>query len=190
MLLDYGAKPEIVNNKGEKAECLSSKANISKLLGKEDFVVSAGEKPPEFTPAYIRNPPLYVDLSDLEPISLKRNAKISSLKEIPPSISLTENPTKNSKFLGQLCINFKRIILDIIFRVRIENSNDDDDCDYIEFEMEKKAMSYKSLIKKCCEELEIDPEQFAKIKCGLVRLRNDCDVQRLTNYSFLNLYIK
>lgn len=80
LLLQYGANPNIVNNKGEIPACLSVKPSISKLLGGNDNVAVPVEKP-EFIPGYIEHPPLFVDLLDLEPACLKRDTVVPFAKE-------------------------------------------------------------------------------------------------------------
>lgn len=63
LLLQFGADSNIVNNKGEKPLSLSTKPNISKLLGKnENFETVTAETKTDFIPGYILHPPLFVDL--------------------------------------------------------------------------------------------------------------------------------
>lgn len=82
LLLQYGADPNIVNNKGEIPGCLSVTPSISKLLGKSDSITSATEKP-DFIPGYIEHPPMFVDLLDLEPTYVKRQTPMPVVKETP-----------------------------------------------------------------------------------------------------------
>lgn len=79
------------------------------------------------------------------------------------------------------------VISDLIVRVRIASSGDDD---FIEFEMPFENATYNSLLKKCCEELEIRKETVVKIKKGLVRIRNDADVRRFRNVEYLDIFVK
>lgn len=82
LLLQHGADPNVVNNKGEVAACLAVKPNISKLLGKSDGATFTVEEP-DFIPSYIEHPPLFVDLVDLEPTIIKRQAQVPFAKETP-----------------------------------------------------------------------------------------------------------
>lgn len=79
------------------------------------------------------------------------------------------------------------MFLDLVIRARIKNS---DDNDYIEFDMCKRTATFDSVVKKCCEELEIVPDQLVKIKKGDVRLRNDADVRRFSNLVYLDVFVK
>lgn len=78
-------------------------------------------------------------------------------------------------------------VSDVTIRVRIENS---DDPDYIEFAMCRETITYQSLLKRCCEELEINENIVYKIKKGIVKIRNDDDVKRFSDIECLELFIK
>ena len=46
--------------------------------------------------------------------------------------------------------------LDVVIKVRIANSAD---TDFIEIELPGVAATYKNLVRICCQELEVSPEQ-------------------------------
>lgn len=46
--------------------------------------------------------------------------------------------------------------LDVVIKVRIANSTD---TDFIEIELPGVAATYKNLVRICCQELEVPPEQ-------------------------------
>lgn len=79
LLLQYGADPNIENNKGQKAPFLSTKSNISKLFGEANITDSSGETELNFVPNYMENPPLFVDLLEIEPKNV--NQRIAARKE-------------------------------------------------------------------------------------------------------------
>lgn len=56
--------------------------------------------------------------------------------------------------------------------------------------MSTEDITYKSVLKKCCEELEIREDQVVKIKRDLVRIRNDADVRRFGDSVYLDVFIK
>lgn len=56
--------------------------------------------------------------------------------------------------------------------------------------MPKENVTYQSLVKRCCEELEIDQDRVAKVKKGSVRLRNDADVRRFDSLVHLDLHVR
>lgn len=179
--MQYGANPNIVNNKGEIPVCLSIKPSISKLLGRDDNV-AVPAKEPNFIPGYIEHPPLFVDLLDLEPTCGKRETAVPFVKET------SKVPEKGKLFCCfYLHFNLTYVVDLIIIRARVANS---DDPDYIEFDMPKENMTYQSLVKRCCEELEINQDRVAKVKKGSVRLRNDADVRRFNSLVCLDLHVK
>lgn len=65
LLLQNGANPDVTNNEGQKPARFSSSMAISKLLGAKTFNQMEKENL-SFTPNYIENPPLFVDLLDVE----------------------------------------------------------------------------------------------------------------------------
>lgn len=78
-------------------------------------------------------------------------------------------------------------VSDLVIRARIKNSSDPD---YIEFDMSTENITYKSLLRKCCEELGINENQIVKIKKRDVRIRNDADARRLRTLEYLDILVK
>lgn len=72
--------------------------------------------------------------------------------------------------------------------MRIANSNDPD---FIEIEVPTWKLTYASLLKICCEELEIKESQVERIrKLPNTKLRKDSDVKRLTQMTSLEVVLK
>lgn len=99
MLLEYGANPNLTNEKGETPSSLCTKPNISELLG--STVVVNSETKMDFIPSYIAYPNLCVDLTDVEPINnTKPNSAILPVKEITQTEpTIYKNNTKNGKLI-------------------------------------------------------------------------------------------
>ncbi|XP_076243149.1 uncharacterized protein LOC143184648 [Calliopsis andreniformis] len=69
---------------------------------------------------------------------------------------------------------------ELILKVRIADSVDPD---FIEIELHQSDLTYQGLIRTCCQELSIDPNQIVKLrKLPNTRLRKDKDIQRLQNF--------
>lgn len=80
------------------------------------------------------------------------------------------------------------LISDIVLKIRVHGSSDPD---FIEVEIPRWKLTYKNLVKVCCEELEIHDMQVERIrKLPDTRLRNDNDVKRLTDFQSLEIVLK
>lgn len=97
MLLQYGANPNIENNKQEKPACLSTKPNISQLLGETDDQVTFRKQELDFIPNYLVNPPLFVDLVDIETDSAMRRLPIELPKAAQTNTDVIKNEPKNGE---------------------------------------------------------------------------------------------
>ena len=77
----------------------------------------------------------------------------------------------------------------IIIRARVAGGDTSVVNDFVEVEVP--SLSYSSLLKCCCEELEVPPEGVARIrKLPNVWIRKDKDVQRLTEGQELEVILK
>ncbi|XP_050716846.1 ankyrin repeat domain-containing protein 40-like isoform X2 [Eriocheir sinensis] len=81
-----------------------------------------------------------------------------------------------------------RLFGKMVLKVRIANS---DDPDFIEIDLQKAQINYSYLLTTCCKEMAVNPQMVERIrKLPNTRLRNDKDVQRLTDYTELELVMK
>lgn len=75
-----------------------------------------------------------------------------------------------------------------MLKVRIARTNDSD---FIEVELKRNALTYQTLVEKCCEELEVDAKDVVKVrKLPNTVLRKDKDVQRLEDFQELELVVQ
>lgn len=73
-------------------------------------------------------------------------------------------------------------------KIRIAGSNDPD---FIEVEVPRWKLTYNTLLKICCEELEVNEAQVERVrKLPNTRLRKDSDVKRLVNFQCLEVVLK
>ncbi|XP_063903597.1 ankyrin repeat domain-containing protein 40-like isoform X2 [Zophobas morio] len=118
----------------------------------------------KFTPNYLKNPPIngQVDIGKLRG---------------KPDFSAMPTTTLPA------CLND-----DLVLNVRIAGSSDPD---FIEVEIPRWKLTYSSLLKICCEELELLESQVERVrKLPNTRLRKDSDVKRLNNFQSLELVLK
>ncbi|XP_043784564.1 ankyrin repeat domain-containing protein 40-like [Apis laboriosa] len=69
---------------------------------------------------------------------------------------------------------------ELVLKIRVADAPDPD---FIEIELPQNDLSYQTLIRICCQELNIEPNQIVKLrKLPNTRLRKDEDIQRLQNF--------
>ncbi|XP_018428216.1 PREDICTED: ankyrin repeat domain-containing protein 40 [Nanorana parkeri] len=89
-------------------------------------------------------------------------------------------------FTGAFPSNMK----DLVLKVRIQ-SNAPGDNDFIEVEMDREALSYRDLLRVCCYEMGVSPDNVERIrKLPNTMLRKDKDVARLQDFQELELVLK
>jgi hypothetical protein len=164
VLVNHGANIKVENSKGETPGNLCTNPELLALLGEEPAQPSNEEQAVKFTPNYLRNPPVngQVDIG-----KLRGKPDFSAM----PTTALPA------------CLND-----DLVLNVRIAGSSDPD---FIEVEIPRWKLTYSSLLKICCEELELVESQVERIrKLPNTRLRKDSDVKRLNNFQSLELVLK
>ena len=191
LLLQNGADVSIKNFKGELASDLTTLREILAVLKiepDEDFARRCAERTSKLpiVPNYLKSP--------LFPYSTLDNVDDSVLSS-PSSMSATCNshlssandavihkPTEGTDHKGAsgggknlTSESTTSATSPFVFRVRVSGSNDSD---FVEVEVP--SLSYSSLLKACCEELEVGLHEITKIrKLPNVWVRKDRDVQRL-----------
>ncbi|CAH2291997.1 ankyrin repeat domain-containing 40 [Pelobates cultripes] len=85
---------------------------------------------------------------------------------------------------------FPSHLKELVLKVRIQNSTLVDN-DFIEVEMDREELTYRELVRVCCYELGVSPEQVEKIrKLPNTIIRKDKDVARLQDFQELELVLR
>ncbi|KAK8718849.1 hypothetical protein OTU49_014424, partial [Cherax quadricarinatus] len=193
LLLANGADPELENNQLQTPAQLTTNPQILQLLGVEAGVSSEGTTANSdslpITPNYLAHPPIdYKVAIGAKTLSGKpitnglgegnghQNAASHATAPGP-----VPNPPSNYDY-------FARQTKELVLKVRVANT---DDPDFIEVDFQRAQMKYSHLLTTCCKELAVNPQLVERIrKLPNTRLRNDKDVQRLCDYTELELVIK
>ncbi|KAJ7989692.1 hypothetical protein DPEC_G00307170 [Dallia pectoralis] len=81
-------------------------------------------------------------------------------------------------------------VQELVLKVRIQNPNAREN-DFIEVELDRQELTYRSLLRVCCRELDIGAEHVEKIrKLPNTMLRKDKDVARLQDFQELELVLE
>ncbi|XP_063077185.1 ankyrin repeat domain-containing protein 40 [Engraulis encrasicolus] len=79
---------------------------------------------------------------------------------------------------------------ELVLKVRIQNPNAREN-DFIEVELDRQELTYRSLLRVCCRELDISAEHVEKIrKLPNTMLRKDKDVARLQDFQELEVVLE
>lgn len=81
-------------------------------------------------------------------------------------------------------------VQELVLKVRIQNPNAREN-DFIEVELDRQELTYRSLLRVCCRELDISADQVEKIrKLPNTMLRKDKDVARLQDFQELEVVLE
>ncbi|XP_031728140.1 ankyrin repeat domain-containing protein 40 [Anarhichas minor] len=81
-------------------------------------------------------------------------------------------------------------VQELVLKVRIQNPNTREN-DFIEVELDRQELTYRSLLRVCCRELDISTEHVEKIrKLPNTMLRKDKDVARLQDFQELEVVLE
>uniref|UniRef100_A0A3Q2UGW8 Ankyrin repeat domain 40 n=1 Tax=Fundulus heteroclitus TaxID=8078 RepID=A0A3Q2UGW8_FUNHE len=81
-------------------------------------------------------------------------------------------------------------VQELVLKVRIQNPNSREN-DFIEVELDRQELTYRSLLRVCCRELDISAEHVEKIrKLPNTLLRKDKDVARLQDFQELEVVLE
>ncbi|XP_038132549.1 ankyrin repeat domain-containing protein 40 [Cyprinodon tularosa] len=81
-------------------------------------------------------------------------------------------------------------VQELVLKVRIQNPNAREN-DFIEVELDRQELTYRSLLRVCCRELDISAEHVEKIrKLPNTLLRKDKDVARLQDFQELEVVLE
>ncbi|XP_058808620.1 ankyrin repeat domain-containing protein 40-like isoform X2 [Phymastichus coffea] len=167
LLLKSGADKNVVSDKGETPASVCTNPGILQLL----------DTPPAFSKI----------ITDVETLSFVPNY----IKNAPLSSKLNLHSLRHTKInnTGNISSNITSNIFqeELVLKVRIANSNDPD---YIEVDLPHNSLTYKNLIKVCCDELGVDASQVLKLrKLPNTKIRRDKDVQRLVNFQEIEVVL-
>ncbi|XP_077415338.1 ankyrin repeat domain-containing protein 40 [Vanacampus margaritifer] len=81
-------------------------------------------------------------------------------------------------------------VQELVLKVRIQNPNAREN-DFIEVELDRQELTYRSLLRVCCRELDISAEHVEKIrKLPNTMLRKDKDIARLQDFQELEVVLE
>ncbi|XP_067859905.1 ankyrin repeat domain-containing protein 40 [Heptranchias perlo] len=190
-LLTVGAEKDILTNKGERAAELTSKPEIRAILGVDEDSVALvnGRSELPFVPNYLVNPPFpYMENGQVNGAPCSPTGP----KPPPPPLQLQNGAQTGPPatfqplfFTGAFPINQRELVL----KVRIQNPAVHDN-DFIEVELDRGELTYRTLLTVSCQELDVKPEQVERIrKLPNTLLRKDKEVMRLQNFQELELVL-
>ncbi|XP_018094040.1 ankyrin repeat domain-containing protein 40 isoform X2 [Xenopus laevis] len=113
---------------------------------------------------------------------------------VPPNLSLF-SPVSNSHHHGSVNAGPMQVFqpfffTELVLKVRIQSAAPGD-TDFIEVEMDRQELTYRELLRVCCIELKVSPENVEKIrKLPNTMLRKDKDVARLQDFQELELVLR
>lgn len=209
ILLQNGADISIKTFKGELPHELTTSAEVLaalKIEPDENFTkrCSEGTNQLPIVPNYLKSPVFPYTTPDSDDLD---TTALSS-----PAASIDTNSTSELKFKSERtgeCVTHKSaaskqktcgdddgknlasetttsMTSSLIIRARVAV---DSDSDFVEVEVP--SLSYSSLLESCCKELELTPEDVARIrKLPNVWIRKDKDVQRLKEGQELEIILK
>lgn len=199
LLLTKGADIDIENNQAQKPAHLTTNLQILQLLGAEGPTTCEGtagnEESLPITPNYLSNPPNDYKVQ-VNPGSVKNlfgKAQTNGIESTDTcSAPLIGKGVPASPAQSSISTSMQDILprqsKEMVLKVRIANS---DDPDFIEIDLQKAQINYSYLLTTCCKEMAVNPQMVERIrKLPNTRLRNDKDVQRLTDYTELELVMK
>ncbi|XP_045135893.1 ankyrin repeat domain-containing protein 40-like isoform X2 [Portunus trituberculatus] len=199
--MSNGADAEIENNQAQKPANLTTSAQILQLIGAEippasERTVTNTDSLP-ITPNYLANPPVDYKVPPVNPVGMKNpfGKPLANGIETADSCTVSQygngvavHPSTQAPGSNYLQDSLARQNKEIVLKVRLAHS---DDPDFIEIEFQKAQINYSSLLTTCCREMAVNPQLVERIrKLPNTRLRNDKDVQRLTDYTELELVMK
>ncbi|KAM9745926.1 ankyrin repeat domain-containing protein 40 [Menidia menidia] len=169
-------------------------------LSVESHLVSHADYP--HAPAHnghIRSPPLTSPCPNLASNSSSQvaapvastNPAVSRQQSIPQQLSYSQTNGPMPAFQPFFFTStFPVNVQELVLKVRIQNPNAREN-DFIEVELDRQELTYRSLLRVCCRELDISAEHVEKIrKLPNTMLRKDKDVARLQDFQELEVVLE
>ncbi|KAG7189466.1 hypothetical protein KM043_017161 [Ampulex compressa] len=127
------------------------------------------------TPASLCTNPDILPLLSI-PNNIQRGLSDSTVHCIMPTESSSSRMRDNAFEEAKSSVYSDELVL----KIRIAEGPDPD---FVEIELPRNDLSYQSLMRVCCQELNLGPNQVVKLrKLPNTRLRKDKDIQRLQNF--------
>ncbi|XP_068192878.1 ankyrin repeat domain-containing protein 40 [Antennarius striatus] len=119
------------------------------------------------------------------------NPAMSRQQSIPQQLSYSQNGGSMPAFQPFFFTStFPVNVQELVLKVRIQNPNAREN-DFIEVELDRQELTYRSLLRVCCRELDISSEHVEKIrKLPNTMLRKDKDVARLQDFQELEVVLE
>ncbi|KAL0993168.1 hypothetical protein UPYG_G00104160 [Umbra pygmaea] len=127
-----------------------------------------------------------------QPQGTTSNSSVSRQQSIPQQLSCGQGAGGSMPafqpffFTSTFPVNVQELVL----KVRVQNPNTREN-DFIEVELDRQELTYRSLLRVCCRELDISTEHVEKIrKLPNTMLRKDKDVARLQDFQELEVVLE
>lgn len=119
------------------------------------------------------------------------NPAVSRQQSIPQQLSYSQAGGPMPAFQPFFFTStFPVNVQELVLKVRIQNPNAREN-DFIEIELDRQELTYRSLLRVCCRELDISAEHVEKIrKLPNTMLRKDKDVARLQDFQELEVVLE
>ncbi|XP_077591457.1 ankyrin repeat domain-containing protein 40 isoform X2 [Stigmatopora nigra] len=119
------------------------------------------------------------------------NPAMSRQQSIPQQIGYSQSSGSLPSFQPFFFTStFPVNVQELVLKVRIQNPNTREN-DFIEIELDRQELTYRSLLRVCCRELDISVEHVEKIrKLPNTMLRKDKDVARLQDFQELEVVLE
>uniref|UniRef100_A0A3B5MLE8 Ankyrin repeat domain 40 n=1 Tax=Xiphophorus couchianus TaxID=32473 RepID=A0A3B5MLE8_9TELE len=125
------------------------------------------------------------------PLASPANPTMSRQQSIPQQLSYSQANGPMPAFQPFFFTStFPVNVQELVLKVRIQNPNAREN-DFIEVELDRQELTYRSLLRVCCRELDISAEHVEKIrKLPNTMLRKDKDVARLQDFQELEVVLE
>lgn len=116
---------------------------------------------------------------------------VSRQQSVPPQLNTTQAGMSVPAFQPFFFTStFPVNVQELVLKVRIQNPNAREN-DFIEVELDRQELTYRSLLRVCCRELGISSDHVEKIrKLPNTMLRKDKDVARLQDFQELEVVLE
>ncbi|XP_078257637.1 ankyrin repeat domain-containing protein 40 isoform X2 [Rhinoraja longicauda] len=199
LLLEAGAQTHVLTSNGESAAQLTTRPELTALLGvDEDHGPAAnGHAELPIVPHYLANPPLPVVEADPAggqdqrpglgpgPAGLFSNTGQGSSPGPAPQLFPPAPGHSQLLWMGALPESERELVL----KVRLHSTGSE--ADFIEVELDRGCLTYQALLSLASHELGVSPEHVERIrKLPNTLLRKDKDVRRLQHFQELELVLR
>ncbi|XP_036407467.1 ankyrin repeat domain-containing protein 40-like [Megalops cyprinoides] len=119
------------------------------------------------------------------------NSTVNRQQPVPPQLNCSQAGMSVPAFQPFFFAStFPVNVQELVLKVRIQNPNAREN-DFIEVELDRQELTYRSLLRVCCRELGISSDHVEKIrKLPNTMLRKDKDVARLQDFQELEVVLE